>query len=140
MILLPFCKYQEIEELPIAKKAKTAKTFRASDTGRPDGDSARSLSTSSPDRRFVGRQNSVGSGAATPESSESLSASADMAESLPLTSSPPTTPSAISVAAVDVTMPMCDDQVSSLPAQLNKVSGNIKVLSPSKVKKPYVSA
>lgn len=127
---------EEIEELPIEKKAKPAKTFQVPGAGRPDGDSSvKSLSTSSPGRCFVSRQNSVGSGAATPESSESLSVSADVAESLPLTSPPPATPSAMSVAAVDVTMPLCDDQVLGLPAQVNKISGNIEVLSSTKVKK-----
>lgn len=134
MIFLPFCKYQEIEELPIEKKARSAKTFQGLGAGRPDGGSSvESLSTSSPGRCFVSRQNSVGSGAATPESSESLSVSADVAESLLLTSPPPATLSAMSVAAVDVTMPLCDDQVSGLPAQLNKISGNIEVLTPTKV-------
>lgn len=131
--------------LPSMKKAKPTSVFPSS--RHPVAEGVRSSSSVSPGGHNAGRQNSIGSGKATPESSKSLpilnsiqTASVNLPESLPPTSMPVITPSVTPAAA---SVQESGGEMAGLQAQLNKTSSNIEVLSPSqpfKVRKTTLSS
>lgn len=134
--LSAFCKRQEVEMLPSMKKAKPVSVFPSS--RHPVAEGVRSSSSASPGGHNAGRQNSIGSGTATPESSKSLpilnsnqTASVNLPDSLPPTSMPVVTPSVTPVTPAAASVQESGGEMAGLQAQLNKASSGIEVLSPS---------